>query len=132
MPSVSFLGVHTAQFAAMRQHYLEGLGLTIVHETAHAVWFSLDGGAEVHVYAASDDYHAFFGDAPVPGIMVDDYRATELRLSRLGVDWLTATEVAGGRQWRHYRAPDGNVYEIMGPVTDPTGGQGEPAQSEQT
>jgi hypothetical protein len=24
--------------------------------------------------------------------------------------------VAAGRTWRHYRAPDGNVYEVMGPV----------------
>jgi hypothetical protein len=38
------------------------------------------------------------------------------RLTAHGVQWLTAPDVAAGRIWRHYRAPDGNVYEVMGPA----------------
>ena len=42
-------------------------------------------------------------------------RALE-RLAGHKIEWLTETDTAKGRQWRHYRAPDGNVYEVMGPI----------------
>ena len=90
-------------------------GLEVIRETPDSLWLALDDRAELHLYAASDDYHAFFGTAPVPGLLVDDFDATAAELSGLGVDWLTAVSSADGRQWRHYRAADGNVYELMGP-----------------
>ncbi|HEX6249317.1 MAG TPA: hypothetical protein VFZ64_15725 [Nocardioidaceae bacterium] len=124
MTSVSFLGLRTREFAAMRRLYVEAYRLPILREAPGAVWFGLDAGAELHVYAASDTDHAFFGEGPVPGLFVDDFDAAVRRLEGEGVQWLTEPEVAGGRTWRHYRAPDGNVYEVMGPA--PRGAEDRP------
>jgi hypothetical protein len=76
----------------------------------------LADGAELHVYAETDDYHSFFGAAPVPGLLVDDFGSAARRLSEQGVQWLSEPDTAAGRTWRHYRAPDGNVYQVMGPL----------------
>lgn len=113
MTSVSFLGVRTRQFDAMRELYVSGYGLPILYEAPGAVWFGLRDDAELHVYEDSDAYHAFFGTSPVPGLFVDDFDGTVQRLSAMGVVWLTESNTARGRRWRHYRAPDGNVYELM-------------------
>lgn len=115
MTSVSFLGLRTREFAAMRRLYAEAYGLPVLREAPGAVWFALDEGAELHVYADTDPDHTFFSDGPVPGLLVDDFAATVERLDAQGVVWLTDPESKGGRTWRHYRAADGNVYEVMGP-----------------
>jgi hypothetical protein len=86
----------------------------VLREAPGAAWFLAADGAELHVYAETDECHAFFGDAPVPGFFVDDFAAAVRSLTEQGVEWLTDPEVADGRTWRHYRAPDGNVYEVMG------------------
>jgi hypothetical protein len=53
----------------------------------------------------------------VPGLLVEDFAGAVERLTDHGVQWLTESATAGGRTWRHYRGPDGNVYEVMGPAT---------------
>lgn len=62
------------------------------------------------------NHHSFFGTGPVPGLYVEDYDQALERLAGQKIEWLTETDTAKGRQWRHYRAPDGNVYEVMGPI----------------
>ena len=116
--SVSFLGLWTNDLPAMRQLYLGAYGLSIIRETTTSVWFALDDRAELHLYSSSDDYHAFFGTAPVPGLLVDDFDKAIDELNQQAVVWLTDSDSAFGRQWRHYRAADGNVYEVMGPLID--------------
>jgi catechol 2,3-dioxygenase-like lactoylglutathione lyase family enzyme len=117
MVSVCFLGLRTREFEAMRRLYAEAYGLPVLRVGRGAVWFQLADGAELHVYAETDEYHRFFGVGPVPGLLVDDFSAAVERLTAHGVEWLTEPDTAGGRIWRHYRAPDGNVYEVMGPTT---------------
>ena len=117
MVSVSFLGLWTDDLPALRQLYVEVYGLSVIQETPTSVWFALDDGAELHLYARFDEYHSFFGTAPVPGFLVDDFDQAARALDRLAVEWLTDTSSNSDRQWRHYRAADGNVYEVMGPVS---------------
>ena len=116
--TVSFLGLRTEQFDQMKRLYVEGYALPVLHEAHDVVWFELDDGAELHVYAVTDEFHSFFTDGPVPGLFVSDYDEVAARLPGLGVRWLTDLQTARGRRWRHYRAPDGNVYELMGPAAD--------------
>jgi hypothetical protein len=116
MTTVSFVGLRTSSFDAMRQLYAEAYRLSILHEGPGVVWFALADRAELHLYAESDEYHSFFGAGPVVGLLVDDYLGMVQRLSDQGVEWITQPDTAGGRTWRHYRAPDGNVYEVMGPA----------------
>ena len=115
-PSVSFLGVHTRQLEPMKWLYRDAYRLPMLHEAPGMAWFALAEHAELHVYGYADDDHRFFGAGPVPGLLVDDFAGTVARLDAAGVEWLTEPDVRDGRTWRHYRAPDGNVYEVMGPA----------------
>jgi hypothetical protein len=121
---VSFLGVWTDAFESMCRLYEEVYGLPSLHRSAGVAWFALADRAELHVYDVTDEYHAFFGSAPVPGLLVDDYDTVVNRLEASGVEWLTEPDTAQGRIWRHYRAPDGNVYEVMGPERSDRPGRG--------
>jgi len=56
------------------------------------VWFKLADRAELHVYAETDLDHSFFGDGPVPGLLVDDFLAAVERLTTHGVQWLTVPD----------------------------------------
>ena len=52
----------------------------------------------------------------MPGLFVTDFRAAASVLTAAGVEWLTKPETAADRVRWHYRAPDGNTYQIMGGV----------------
>ena len=70
----------------------------------------------MHVYGRDDEDHEFFGTAPVVGLAVDSFRAAHAALVTARVEFLYAEpQRADGRAWQHFRAPDGNVYEIIGP-----------------
>lgn len=113
--SISFLGLWTREFVAMRRLYEDVYRLRVLRQAPGAVWFALADGAELHLYdSGAEEYHAFFGTAPVPGLFVADFDAAVIALTAAGVEWMTEPETAAGRIWRHYRAPDGNIYEVMG------------------
>lgn len=114
--SLGWLGVRTAQAAAMCALYRDVLGLDVILDRPGATWFRLGDGTEVHVYGPGDEDHEFFGTAPVVGLGVDSFRAAHAALAAAGVDLLyPEPQRSDGRAWQHFRAPDGNVYEIIGP-----------------
>lgn len=86
----------------MRALYADAFGLRVLHEAPGVVW--LADGAELHGNAEIDDYHAFFGTGPVPGLLVDDYDAAVRRLTEHDVQWLTEPDTAGGRITAHLTA----------------------------
>lgn len=47
------------------------------------------------------------------GFLVDDFAAARVALIAQGAVFLGEPQAEGGATWCHYRAPDGNVYEIM-------------------
>jgi catechol 2,3-dioxygenase-like lactoylglutathione lyase family enzyme len=120
---VRFVGIRTERFEATVAVYRDALGLALVHESPGAAWFALDDGTQVHVYGPADDDHAFFGNAPCIGYLVEDFAAARAALIDAGCEFdFGEPQVADGTIWNHYRAPDGNVYEIIGrlsPATDP-------------
>jgi catechol 2,3-dioxygenase-like lactoylglutathione lyase family enzyme len=113
--SLGFVGVRTNAFAEMAALYRDALGLEPVLERPGAVWFTAADGAAVHVYAADDEDHDFFGSGPVVGLVVDDFEARRAALVAAGAEFIGDPQRGGGVAWNHYRAPDGNVYEIIGP-----------------
>ena len=114
--SLGWLGVRTHAADAMTAFYRDVLRLEVISERPGATWFRLPDGTEVHVYGPDDEDHEFFGTAPVVGLAVDSFRATHAALTRAHVEFLYAEpQRADGRAWQHFRAPDGNVYEIIGP-----------------
>jgi catechol 2,3-dioxygenase-like lactoylglutathione lyase family enzyme len=114
--SLGFLGVRTSRSAAMVTFYRDVLGLEVILERPDATWFRLTDGAEIHVYGTDDTDHEFFGTAPVVGLAVDSFAAAHAAMTAAGMDFVySEPQRADGRAWQHFRAPDGNIYEVIGP-----------------
>ena len=115
--ALAWLGVRTPNADAMSAFYRDVLGLEAIHEGPAATWFRLGDGTQVHVYGADDDDHEFFGTAPVVGFAVESFPAAHAAMTAAGIRFLyPEPQQAGGQMWQHFRTPDGNVYEIIGPA----------------
>ena len=113
--SLRFLGVRTAAFDATVALYRDVLGMNPVHEAPGAAWFRAADGAAIHVYAEDDADHDFFDRGPVVGLEVDDFDAARAAMVGAGIAFIGDPQRDGGVAWNHFRGPDGNVYEIIGP-----------------
>jgi catechol 2,3-dioxygenase-like lactoylglutathione lyase family enzyme len=118
---VGFVGFRTPQFDAMVAMFRDRIGLEVIHEAPGAIWFRLGDDAELHVYADTDPDHAFFTTGPVVGLRVADVVATRAALEADGLELLTEIERTDRSAWCHVRAPDGTVFEIIGPAELPGG-----------
>lgn len=114
--SLAWLGVRTSNAAAMTAFYRDVLHLELIHQRPDATWFKLGDGTQVHVYGTGDDDHDFFGTAPVVGFAVDSFPTTHAAMVAARTEFLyPQPQRAGSQAWQHFRAPDGNIYEIIGP-----------------
>lgn len=114
---LGFLGVRSASQAAFDATvalYRELLGAAPFVEEPATVWFRASDGSQVHVYGPGEDDHAFFGTAPVVGLVVDDFDATRSAMAAAGIAFIGEPQRSGDAAWKHCLGPDGNVYEIMG------------------
>jgi len=111
---LGWLGTRTAENAAMVEFLKDVFGLRpSIDEPGFAV-FRLANGDTVEVFGADDPYHRHFTTGPVAGFRVDDVAAAQAEMEAAGVEFFGTPESApGGYAWSHFRAPDGNVYEIM-------------------
>jgi hypothetical protein len=116
---VGFIGFRTDRFGEMVALFRDRIGLSIIREAPGATWFRLGTDAELHVYAETDPDHAFFTTGPVVGLRVADVDAMRAALEADGLEMLTDVERTDTAAWCHFRAPDGTVLEIIGPVTPP-------------
>ena len=114
--SLGWLGIRTVRASAMSAFYRDVLGLEMLTEDSTSSRFRLADGTETHVYTAADSEHEFFGTGPVVGFEVESFRAAHDALSKAGTEFIYAEpQRMAGKAWQHFRAPDGNVYEIIGP-----------------
>ena len=114
--ALGWLGVRTANASAMCLFYRDVLGLEVLHEQTNGTMFRLADGTEVHVYSGDDPEHDFFSSGPVVGFAVDSFCAAQAALLRAGIEFVyPQAQRRDGRAWQHFRGPDGNVYEIIGP-----------------
>jgi catechol 2,3-dioxygenase-like lactoylglutathione lyase family enzyme len=113
--SLGFLGVRTDAFDETVALYRDALGMTPIHTAPGAAWFRAGDGSQLHVYGPAEDDHVFFGSAPVVGLVVKDFDAARAALVAAGIAFIGEPQRDGRTAWNHYRGPDGNVYEIMGP-----------------
>ncbi len=110
--SLVWMGVSTPDLNAAARFYRETLGLPVVEETADLVECRMPDGSSVEAFRRGSEMdHPHFRTGPVPGLgvgSIDDAMAT---LRARGVSLLlTRRREWGG--WAHFRAPDGNVYEL--------------------
>jgi tetratricopeptide (TPR) repeat protein len=72
-------------------------------------------GQPVEVFAPSYPGKDHFVTGPVAGFAVADLDSATAELADAGVELLGGP----GPSWQHFRAPDGNVYELTGPRSAP-------------
>ncbi len=110
-----WMGVRSEAFPALRELFGSVMGMETARDGDGVSWFTLPNGDEIQIYAATDTDHAFFDTAPVVGFRVADFDAAVREMSAAGVEWIGDGDRNAQLRWRHFRGPDGNVYEVLGP-----------------
>jgi predicted enzyme related to lactoylglutathione lyase len=117
---LSWLGIRTEKFEEMTD-FLEGaLGLRKEISEPGRVMFRLPIGDPVDVFDSGDERYLHFTTGPVVGFLVDDVEAASSELEAAGGELVGPVHRGDGFMWAHFRAPDGNLYELQG--TDPAVG----------
>jgi predicted enzyme related to lactoylglutathione lyase len=109
---IGWAGTRTSEYPAMVAFLQAVLGLTTSQEGVDFAAFQLPEGGTFEVFGPRDQDHAHFSTGPVVGFVVDDLGAAVRELEAAGVELLGGQVDERGAGWRHFRAPDGNVYEL--------------------
>lgn len=94
------------------------LGLELVADEPGMAVFDLPNGDAFEIFGPGHHGGGHPASGVVAGFLVDDVRAARAELEASGNE---VTEVTTGHtfEWVHFRAPDGNVYELLsGPHPD--------------
>jgi hypothetical protein len=115
--SIGWLGVKTPHAGAMGAFCRDVLQLEEIHASPGDWRFRTGDGAEVHVYGPEEHDHDYFGSGPVVGLRVNDFAEARSRLVDAGIEFLyPEPQQKDDLAWQHFRGPDGNIYEIIGPI----------------
>ncbi|HEV2036065.1 MAG TPA: VOC family protein [Candidatus Dormibacteraeota bacterium] len=113
---LGWLGTRTEHIAAMKRFYAQTLGLQSVIDEPNFAAFRLPDGAFVELFGPEDAEHGHFTTGPVVGLVVRNIESAVEELKRAGVAIIHRGQVENGSAWAHFRAPDGNIYELVQPV----------------
>lgn len=113
LEALTWLGVRTDRFQETVALYRDVFALRPYAEDDESARFRLENGTEIHVYGPRDEFHEFFGTAPVVGFLVDDVEQARLAMEAGGVEFIGEVQHNDAEVWNHFRGPDGNVYEII-------------------
>jgi catechol 2,3-dioxygenase-like lactoylglutathione lyase family enzyme len=117
--SIRWVGVPTESYEAMVTFLHEVLLLQVNFREQTTVEFSTSEGDQIQVMAPGDAYYDFFtanAAGPVPLFEVDDVHGARRELEEAGVEVIGATARDSSWEWIHFRAPDGNLYELASRV----------------
>jgi catechol 2,3-dioxygenase-like lactoylglutathione lyase family enzyme len=109
---LAWLGTKTDRFEEMARFYEEVMNLRPKTREPGVAVYRLPNGDTVELFGSSG--YDYFDSGPVAGFEVDDVEATRAEMEAKGIEFLAPTAIGGGYTWAHFRAPDGNVYEITG------------------
>jgi catechol 2,3-dioxygenase-like lactoylglutathione lyase family enzyme len=110
---LGWVGVRTERAEPTVAFFRDVLGLR-PESRQQGFWvFELPDGSKVEVFGPDSPINRHFSTGPVAGFLVDDVRGATAELRSAGVEILLDPEVdESGNGWVHFRAPDGNVYEL--------------------
>lgn len=113
-----WLGTRIEYFTELRYVLSRCHELELDHAEPDFAVFKLLDGSKVEVFGPSDEDHLHFDSGPVGGFRVGDIEATRSHLEAAGAEFIGPVHhwEPTGEAWTHFRAPDGNVYELVGPV----------------
>jgi catechol 2,3-dioxygenase-like lactoylglutathione lyase family enzyme len=122
---IAWLGVRTGSADPMVEFLSATLGLRLEHDDQGQWVFSLPDGSKVEVFSSNSAHNEHFGSAPVAGFYVDDVAGATRELLDGGAEIVHGpvfTDEADAA-WVHFRAPDGNLYELtQGSDLEPSAG----------
>ena len=111
---LGWLGSRTSEYATTVAFLKDVFQLTPEIEESGFAVFRLANGDTVEIFGTDDEHHQHFTTGPVAGFRVDDVRAAQAEMEAAGITFFGSPESSpDGYSWSHFRAPDGNVYEIM-------------------
>ena len=112
---LAWVGTRTKNYGEMVAFYRDTLRLSLDHEEGEFAIFRLPDGSKAEVFGPSDPEHTHFSTGPVAGFLVDDVEGARERLEAGGIEFIGPVHEwePTGEAWSHFRAPDGNVYEIV-------------------
>lgn len=111
---LGWLGVRTERFDEMVTFLRDILGLSLELEQPGRAMFRLPNGDPIDVFDAGLEQYAHFTTGPVVGFVVDDVEASRSELEAVGGELVGPLQRGDGFVWAHFRAPDGNLYELQG------------------
>lgn len=109
---IGWAGSRTDAYSDMVDFLTAVLGLTLERQEPDFAVLDLPSGDKFEVFGPSDQDHQHFTTGPVVGFVVEDLPAAVTELEQAGVELLGGHVDERGAGWRHFRAPDGNVYEL--------------------
>ena len=110
---LNWLGTRTDRYEETIAFLQEVLGLEVRHKGEDFAILELEDGTHVEVFGPGEKEHPFMTTGPVVGFKVDDVRAARKEMEAVGIEFLDAeVQTFKDSSWTHFRAPDGNVYQI--------------------
>jgi catechol 2,3-dioxygenase-like lactoylglutathione lyase family enzyme len=110
---LAWVGTRTEHDAATVAFFRDVLGLR-AHLLEPGFWvLKLADGSKVEIFGPATEINRHFTTGPVVGFLVDDVQSATAELRSAGVEIVREPERdAHGNVWVHFRAPDGNIYEL--------------------
>jgi catechol 2,3-dioxygenase-like lactoylglutathione lyase family enzyme len=110
-----WLGIPTREYDPMVAFLRDVMGLAVEFEEPTTTELSLPSGDRVQVFAPGDRYFELFereSNGPVALFEVDDVHDARDTLAAAGIEIVGELERDVHWEWLHFRAPDGNLYEL--------------------
>jgi catechol 2,3-dioxygenase-like lactoylglutathione lyase family enzyme len=110
---LAWVGTRTENFQPTADFFRDILGLPPDLDLPGFRMLKLPDGSKVEVFGPATEINRHFTTGPVAGFLVDDLAAAATELRTAGVEILLHTDTdETGNAWAHFRAPDGNIYEL--------------------
>ena len=113
--NLRWVGVPTRQYDAMVAFLRDVMRLEINFQDPTTIEFRTAEGDEIQLMAPGDPYFEFFTEnaaGPVPLFEVDNVHRARAELVEAGVELVGEMGQDSRWEWLHFRAPDGNLYEL--------------------
>jgi catechol 2,3-dioxygenase-like lactoylglutathione lyase family enzyme len=110
---LSWVGTRTQNAEPTVRFFRDVLGLRLEVEHQGFWMLKLPDGGKVEVFGPESPVNQHFTTGPVAGFLVDDVFSATAELRSAGVEILLEPQTDdSGNGWVHFRAPDGNIYEL--------------------
>jgi catechol 2,3-dioxygenase-like lactoylglutathione lyase family enzyme len=112
---IAWVGVKTSRFEEMNHFVTHVMGLKLFAKDRDFRAFRLPNGDGFELFgpAGPDPPEQFARNKVVAGFLVDNIDQARQELVSSGIELIGAlVRSEDGYAWQHFRAPDGNVYEL--------------------